>query len=214
MNLLIWVGPNATADVDDLVTQFDQVILFEPLQSAYKQLKDRYRKIDHVEIVNCGCGDSHREAVFNIYNAGLSSSFFTVTDQAVAKFQGRDWKVKTQTAWMVNLGDFLSNRGITTIDKLVIDAQGFDLTILKTIEPWLVNQSVKQLTTEADMGEFRHYKNDGNSFESQKELLNRCGYVLTNKSGAIHGDCNWEPSGNESQIFERLEWTFNGSEVR
>jgi hypothetical protein len=47
--------------------------------------------------------------------------------------------------------------GEYVIDFLLIDAQGMDFTILKTVEPWLAESRVKLIQLESDGKGFRHY---------------------------------------------------------
>ncbi len=46
---------------------------------------------------------------------------------------------------------------IGPIETLVIDAQGMDLTIIKTIRPYLERKEIKTLIHEIDCDGFRHY---------------------------------------------------------
>jgi FkbM family methyltransferase len=204
--LLVWVGPNTTPDVAALVSHFDCAILFEPGRDEYLELCNQFPKQEGVEIVNAGCGLDVGDFEFTHYNHGLSSSFARVTDDARKAWAHADWSgERTTIARMVNLGDWLRTRGIETIHKLVIDAQGFDLDILRTIQsPYLEKQFVKELVVEGDIHTFNHYEHR-NSFTDQAELLQRCGYVCTRKLGTIHIDSTWEPEGNANQIAARLE---------
>ena len=58
---------------------------------------------------------------------------------------------------VIHLGFILQMIGVDVIDFLLIDAQGMDFTILKTIGPWLTESRVKLIQMEAEGKGFRHY---------------------------------------------------------
>jgi len=75
---------------------------------------------------------------------------------------------------VLHLGLMLQLIGVVTIDFLLIDAQGMDFTILKTVEPWISESRVGLIQLEADGDGFRHYDNlPDNSEESIIEWMQR-----------------------------------------
>jgi hypothetical protein len=58
---------------------------------------------------------------------------------------------------VINLCDFLQWAGIQQIQTLVTDAQGMDLAILKTMEPYFRRRAVQRVIHETDADGFRHY---------------------------------------------------------
>jgi len=209
MSLLVFVGPNTTDDVDYRIGQHDRSILFEPDRNSFEELQRRYGDNENVTLVNAGCGAEDCWAEFRHYNNGLSSSFSVVTEEAKELFYFASWVGSKTICKMIHLGKWLAENKIEEITTLVIDAQGFDYTILKTIEPLLKKQGVKKLKTEADDQGFSHYE-ISNTVAEQTRLLESCGYVLIDRVGTKHVDLTWEPKGNETEITARLERAFSG----
>jgi len=193
MKTLVWVGPNVSRDVFELVEQFDRVILIEPLEECcdllFKELGDR----ENLFIICAACGVTEGIQEFHTYNCnGVSSSFGKVTQEARDKFKTVDWNdTTTREVNVVNLGKLLDAFEIEKVDRLIIDAQGMDLTILKTIETQLKRHDIKSLQTEADNG-FQHYEDLDNRLENQESFMESCGYQLVSKSQAdFHPDVEW-----------------------
>lgn len=209
MKTLVFVGCNAGGDVVNLALQHDRSILFEPLPSAANELRKMVAGISNAEVLNLACGESESTATLNVYNdRGLSSSLGTVTQQAIDHFPRADLTLSAQVqVRVVNLMDFLRERNIREIESLVIDAQGMDLTILKTLEPLLETRSINSIRTEADGDGFQHY--DGlpdNSVESHFEFMARFPEYsrIPTRTVHWHPDLKWELQ-RDCSFTERVE---------
>jgi len=135
MSSMIWVGPNCTQDVIESATKFDSVVLIEPLIECCNLLFQEIGHLPNVSIFNCACGKDEGFAEFHTYNEnGFSSSLGVVAQEAVDMFSRVDWtNTTTREVQVINLGKFIDTLEIGKIDELIIDAQGMDLTILRTI---------------------------------------------------------------------------------
>lgn len=157
--LLILVGANDGREIPELAIQccVDRFICFEPYPDAADML--RRQRFPNVEIVEAACGERSGTAELTVYNAlGLSSSLGRMTKIAQAEYSHCDLSARgTVTVEVVNLADWCLERGIGFIEVLIIDAQGLDLTILRTMEPWLAEGRIGWLQIEADGPGFRHY---------------------------------------------------------
>lgn len=206
MSVLVFVGPNCTSEIAALVNKYDQSYLFEPLPNVCQQLRNVVGK--RANIINAACGEYEGQEAFHVYNKnGLSSSLGTVTEQAKRVFANADLSLQTTIKVdVINLHAWLVARDIDYIDRLIIDAQGMDLAILKTLEPMLSTGRVRMVTAEADGTGFRHY--DGtpdNSVSGHVELMRSCGFArLPGSLNAKHPNLEWEHE-SASTFSERLE---------
>jgi FkbM family methyltransferase len=129
------------------------------LPDAAAALRQHYKSEPKVIVIEAACGAGFSVEEFHIYNeAGLSSSLGTMTEEARDKW--RQYDLSSQGVIVVNVVDLLEMLrmlGISEADCLVIDAQGMDFTILKTVEWLIAKGSIKYIQLEADGPGFRHY---------------------------------------------------------
>jgi len=172
MTTAIIVGQNMPdATSDRVVAMHDRIVIFEPLPDAAAALRQHYKSEPKVIVIEAACGDGFSFERFYIYNeAGLSSSLGKMTEEA--RDMWRQYDLSSQGVIVVNvvdLGEFLRMLGIAEANCLVIDAQGMDFTILKTVE-WLIAEgAIKYIQLEADGPGFRHYT--GTPDNSEESIL-------------------------------------------
>lgn len=159
--VFVCVGPN-TGDVEmaKLVVGHDRFYFFEPLPEAAAWLREHNkRSADQVHVIEAACGTEDGEAVLTVYNKrGESSSLGKCSKQATEAFSGVDWKEYGQVpVKVVNLCNFMQYVGCEQIETLLIDAQGMDLAILKTMQPYLERRAVRRVIHEIDANGFQHY---------------------------------------------------------
>ena len=158
---LVVVGPNTgDSHIARLCGRHDEVFLFEPLTEAYEWLREHNDMTDpYLHIINAACGEKRELATLNVYNEnGLSSSLGTMTQQAITTYSRFDLRLKSQEkVAVVRLDDYLETAGIDNINTLLIDAQGMDLTILRTMTQWLAGSKIEHIECECDGPGFRHY---------------------------------------------------------
>jgi FkbM family methyltransferase len=172
MTTAIIVGQNMPdATSDRVVAMHDRIVIFEPLPDAAAALRHHYKSEPKVIVVQAACGVEYSFEEFRIYNeAGLSSSLGTMTEDARDMWRQYDLSDRGSIVVMVvNLLDTLYALGICSIDCLVIDAQGMDFTILKTVAPMITIGSFKYIQLEADGPGFRHYT--GTPDNGEKSIL-------------------------------------------
>lgn len=160
MKTLVVVGPNkGDREMVSLVASHEQVWMFEPLPEAFEWLASQNQGVDRLHLVNAACDVEASERDFNVYNiGGKSSSLGTCTEQARYLYANHDLSlVETITVQTVNLYDHLTAAGVDEIETLLIDAQGMDLTILRTVEPMIAAGRIRTIQAEADGAGFRHY---------------------------------------------------------
>ena len=160
MKTCVIVGQNYPDNgLQRIVSEYGRVIIFEPIPSAAAACREACADIPGVIVFQAACGESFATAPFRIYNEnGLSSSLGEMTSAAVELYTDYDLSLTgTITVQVVHLGYMLELAGISEIDFLLIDAQGLDFTILKTVERWISESRVNLIQLEADGNGFCHY---------------------------------------------------------
>jgi FkbM family methyltransferase len=160
MKTAVIVGQNyPDKTLDELVKMHDRVIVFEPLSAAAVACREKYAGVDKVLVFEAACGKAWAIETLNIYNTnGLSSSLGEVTQQAKQVFASHDLSlINTAQVYVVNLGTVLDMLSVKFIDCLMIDAQGMDFAILKTIHWMIETSSIGYIQLEADGPGYRHY---------------------------------------------------------
>lgn len=191
---LAFVGCNVGQDVDRAVSEHDVCWLFEPLPDLAVELFRKYASKDYrnksIRVINAACYIEAGKRPFNLYNVnGLSSSLGTITDAAVAAYSKFDLSlIDTIEVNCTVLSDYLP----MWLDTLIIDAQGADLDILRTVEAWLDSGRIGTIQIECDGDEFRNY--DGLGDNSQASLLaymERFPYSATKVPNKVKHNPDW-----------------------
>tara|TARA_R110000868_G_scaffold293213_1_gene553723 strand:+ start:1208 stop:1819 length:612 start_codon:yes stop_codon:yes gene_type:complete len=155
---IVVVGPNMGDNmIRDLCDEHHEIYFFEPMPDAAKWLKEHN---DHptIHVIQAACGAENGAATMNVYNNGLSTSFGVCTTQAQAAYTGVDLELQgTIEVEVLNAYDYLIGLGIDEVETFMTDAQGMDLEILRTMEPWLASRKIRTIICEADHDQFRHY---------------------------------------------------------
>jgi len=208
----VFVGANVGGEtIQKLIDRHEHTILFEPQPFAAEKLRETYAKNERVEIVEAAVGESNCGKTLTIYNElGLSSSLGTMTQEAVELYSEYDLSERGRVdVEVVNLFDWLFERYIEEIETLIIDAQGMDLTILKTLEPLITAGKIQHIEAEADGEGFTHYSGlPSNSEADQREYMSQFGYDFELVNGRLdkNPDLRWTlRNENENQTVETLE---------
>lgn len=154
------VGPNrGDSQMGLLLMGHDRFYMFEPMPDAAAWLRENNKDTTGwFHVIEAACGERAGRAAFKCYNRGLSSSLGTCTQQARDHFAKVDLSLEDEIEVdVINLCDWLDEHKIGPIETMVIDAQGMDLAIMKTIRPYLERREIKTLIHEIDCDGFRHY---------------------------------------------------------
>ncbi len=203
--VLVYVGMNNGDGFDAIFRKYQECYCFEADPDLFDKLKQKYVKYKFVHLFNVAAADYSGEIEFNISNnAGRSSS--------VGHFS-QDWAgggesiemVKTIKVPCVNLYLFLQQQKIDFIDEYISDIQGFDLTVLKTLKPYIDNKKIKYITCEVAKDR-NIYDDIGDNSEQAFNVLLSNNYQLVAKGfgilrdGELHDipddcwemDCKWQ----------------------
>ena len=199
---LVYVGANIGGEhLDKLIEKHERCYLFEPQPFAAEKLRQTVGKLEGVEVIQAACGADEGLFDLTIYNEmGLSSSLGKMTQQAKDSFSDFDLEEREiikVNVW--NLLEWLEANGIETIETLVIDAQGMDLTILKTLSPLIETGAIQNIQCEADGVGFTHYEGLPSNSETEfQEFMSQFGWYTGDRADGrlnIQPDLIWKLTG-------------------
>lgn len=151
MRTLIQVGCNFTLDVVDLVREHELSILFEPLPECAEKLRSLqalFGDLCSIIVVQAAVLKHETSMEMRRYNKnGLSSSLGIASSDNKTLYPQVNWTPQEiLRVKCVSLADYMPYR-VTT---LKIDAQGCDLEILKSVEPWIREGRIETIQCECD----------------------------------------------------------------
>lgn len=167
MTTLVIVGQNMPDRATErLIAEHDRTWIFEPLPECAAACRVAYPS---AVVVEAACGVLDGLTDFHVYNRdGLSSSLGWMTEQARELYSQYDLSLRKKLlVQVVDLNIHLRMHGVTDVTTLIIDAQGMDLTILKTMYSFI--GSIQYIQCEADGPGSRHY--DGLPSNSEADFL-------------------------------------------
>tara|TARA_R100000908_G_scaffold48267_1_gene23996 strand:+ start:4193 stop:4828 length:636 start_codon:yes stop_codon:yes gene_type:complete len=202
MSTLVYVGANMGGSLWNMVGKYDSVHVFEPDPEIFYHLKEIYGSYKWVNLVNAACSENKGKAKFFITPNRVSSSLSIVsTSTHEEDHPQRDYReIEVNT---INLLEYLKEHNVEYIDYYMSDAQGSDLTILKTIKPYIDNKKIGKMFIETHGDGLYIYDNLNNQFEGFKELLSanykfeyaslgRLGDKLVSESNIPEGEYEWD----------------------
>lgn len=133
-------------------------ICFEPIEDAYKALKNVLIFKKDISIYNSAIGNSNSEMEMNISQSEDSSSLLTITELQDEIFPGTK-KKNTQIVNLSKLTDFISFNELNNNSLIKIDVQGFELEVLKSASDLL--NKIKYVYVECSFREL--YKNQASA---------------------------------------------------
>jgi len=154
-------------------------ILFEPSPSALEKLKSRFGRLKNIEIINAAAGDSSGEMPFFDEN-GKGESSSLIRKAALSGSEKKKARITTL--------DFeLKKRGWDSVDVLKIDAEGYDLHVLKGASELLKNRKIGLIQFEYGIA----WKYAGSTMSCAVDLLDSFGYRVFSlrSNGLFKFDC-------------------------
>jgi len=131
--LILDVGFNEGSFAREALAQRPQarVIGFEPARSMQKEFAARFAREPRVELVPIALSDRRSEM-----------DFYDSADGSSTLASGRQHTAEGYRVTSTTLDDFTDERGISRIDLLKIDVEGYDLHVLEGAERLLRRQSI------------------------------------------------------------------------
>jgi FkbM family methyltransferase len=147
---LIYVGAHHGNSLSNFVSEYEQIYAFEANPRFCQILKQRFVANQNVTIINAAICEKHNTFItFNISkNNGDSSSILTpnVNNELFSCIQTSE----QLTVPTINLFNFCQENNIQKIDTYISDLQGYDLIVLKTLEPYINKGLIDEIQCEVE----------------------------------------------------------------
>jgi len=121
----------------DMVEKFSRLlpdsrfICFEPNSSLADLLMSRYRNNNCVTIVQSALGETSGSTTFNINSSEATSSILDTSANLDSQLAELCHQVKQIKVPIVSIDEYCRTNGITSVDVLKLDLQGYDYLALK-----------------------------------------------------------------------------------
>lgn len=163
---LVYIGANLGYSLGIIAEQYDRVYAFEPYPEIFNGLISRLGHMNNITFVNAACADEVGKHNFYVYPNLVSSSLAPIAEGVPTDNLYEIIEVPT-----INLFDYLSDIGVTYIDTYISDCQGSDLTVLKTLKPYINNRAIGEIMCETHNDKLNLYSGLDNRFQGFKDLL-------------------------------------------
>jgi FkbM family methyltransferase len=134
------------------------VFAFEPNTSLASILRQRYRERKNITVLDFGLGAHEEQRVFHNYDNSTLGSFLELEEHASRDLL-RTTKLSDSVVAVRTVDSFLSEAGVTQLDILKCDTQGFDLEVLKGASTAMARGRVDVVQVELNFA--RIYHNQG-----------------------------------------------------
>lgn len=159
--VLVYVGMHRGREFDMVFRDYEACYGFEANPELYALLVEKYKNYPHVKLFNAAATDRNGPVTLNVSNnAGAASSLGSFDADWERTMQGEVRMVQQFTVPGVNLGEFLQGLGVDFVDDYISDIQGMDLTVLKTLEPWIDAGRIGTITVETTREDKRNIYKD------------------------------------------------------
>jgi len=174
--ILIYVGVNKGYGLYTLLTKnkYDLVYGFEPDPELYKDITKLFSPYSFIKLINSACSASTGTSKLYITKNRCSTSLAEPNKEAFDPRCGDGIDViDSIEVNTINLFDFICQNNIQEIEYLVLDTQGNDLNILKTLTPLINKRKIKTIFTETHKNGHFFYSGMDNQYDKFKELLDK-----------------------------------------
>ena len=141
------VGANVGQSIEAIRIEFTEprIISFEPGPETFRRLKTLHGQTAGVQLEQAALGDRDGTIPFHL-TARTDSHDTSVSDSILASTEYATGEVIDVPIW--TLDDYCARRAITKIDMLKIDAEGYDLHVLRGAGRMLREQRVTCFSVE------------------------------------------------------------------
>jgi FkbM family methyltransferase len=120
---------------------------FEPAPEPFACLQARYSAATNVKLVNAGLGHESGQISFNIFDNQTLNSFLSMLPSGTGTL-GSPKLVRSISVPVHSLDDYAASTGLSQIDLLKIDTQGYEMQILKGASRLLAAGKVRTILLE------------------------------------------------------------------
>ncbi len=115
-------------------------ILFEPVRAYHARCAARFRGNPHVRVVHAALGDEDRSATIYkaAHNPGANSLMEDIMfDRRPNSMVSKDTVIEPEEVTLHHASRWLEREGITHVDFIKSDTEGYDFAVLRGLVPWL-----------------------------------------------------------------------------
>ncbi len=174
--VMLDVGANVGATAGRMLDEFPNgtVYAFEPAPETFRTLVGNTRHDPRIKPVQLACGSRNGQVDFHVTQNNWCSS--VLQPSVLGKRYYGEWYETRQTVKvdLVRLDDWAKAAGIEKVDFLKVDAQGYDLEVLRGAEELLAN-GVQAINGEC---QFAHEYEGCSTFSEVDQFLVRQGFAL------------------------------------
>jgi FkbM family methyltransferase len=147
--LCVDVGANTGQFIDFLRGSLRDPVIhaFEPAPEPFAQLQSRHGSTPGVTLVNAGLGAERGQIEFNIFENQTLNSFLPISVSGSGTLAGSKL-VRRLPVPVSSLDDYAASAGLTGIDLLKVDTQGYELQVLQGAVRLLASGSVNTVLIE------------------------------------------------------------------
>lgn len=175
--LFVDVGANHGVTARRMLDEFPgaTVYAFEPAPETFATLARNVADDERIKPVQLACGSTSGTVDFHVTKNHWCSS--VLAPSALGKRYYGDWydTAATVPVRIVRLDDWARAQGLTLIDFMKVDAQGYDLEVLKGAEGLLRSGAVKAINCEC---QFAPEYEGCATFSQVDQFLASCGFAL------------------------------------
>ena len=143
---LVYIGLNKGDSFAAMQYKFKLAIGYEANPDLYKKLIQKFKGKKNIRLFNLAASDKDSEAFFHIsQNRDMVSSSLHDFSKNHKTNVGHLKKIKVIT---INLSKHLESQRIKFIDSYLSDAEGHDLTILKSLENFINTNRIRKIQCE------------------------------------------------------------------
>lgn len=206
---LVYCGLNRCGSFDRLRRRFKICYGFEAIPELAHQAAERYRNIKGIHIIHAALTETDGPVRFHIHDNDAASSMGKLGSDYRSMTRSDIHSERDIEVPGLNLFNFLQEKGVERIDLYVSDIQGLDLTVLRTLKPYLDARRIKRIKceTERDTHSFEAY--DGTPPNRQAEFMRLLAenYTVTKRQRAgehwVYQDVTWR-----LKLPQLFEWYF------
>ncbi|TNE69877.1 FkbM family methyltransferase [bacterium] len=194
--ILLYCGVNRGTSLLKQVNNFDLIIGFEPNPEAYSIAVQVFAPYKHVKLIPAALSEQAGVTEFQLYENDAVGSVKKLTSEwQDAHPNERQVFKQTINVPAIHLGEFIETLHFTEIDTLITDLQGYDLTIIKTVEKHIKNKLFKTIVCEVELNDVPVSYEGLNNKESDFDAILEPYYTKVARAGEagwFTNDIQWK----------------------
>jgi len=145
MGTLVYIGANVGESVGKIYYKYSQVYCFEPNPINFKILQKKFENRRNVTLVNAAVSGVNGVAPFYLSDNANNFASSSLAKFSMARSIRESDVIEVQT---IDFLTFFDRNNISVIDLLVTDTEGYDYSILRSMQALLTAGKIKKIKSE------------------------------------------------------------------